>query len=80
MGQITIDKRNGDKINLFRTEPFCTVTQAVQNFTLMGDDSVQLTIKSADIIDFAIGDKILVGGDEYSIKNKSKSVNISKDK
>ena len=80
MGQITIDKRNGDKINLFRTEPFCTVTQAVQNFTLMGDDSVQLTIKSADIIDFAIGDKILVGGDEYSIRTKSNREIISEDK
>ena len=70
MGQITINKRNGTKVDLFRTDPFCTVTQAVQNFSLMGDDNVQLTIKSAEIIDFSIGDKILIGGDEYSIRTK----------
>ncbi len=71
MGQITIIKRDGTQINLFRTEPFCTVSQAVQNFTLMGDDNVQLTIQSAEIMDFSIGDKILVGGDEYSIRTNA---------
>jgi len=70
MGQITIIKRDGTQINLFRTEPFCTVSQAAQNFTLMGDDNVQLTIQSAEIMDFSIGDKILIGGDEYSIRTK----------
>lgn len=71
MGQITIIKRDGTQINLFRTEPFCTVSQAVQNFTLMGDDNVQLAIQSAEIMDFSIGDKILIGGDEYSIRTNA---------
>ncbi len=71
MGQITIIKRDGSQIDLFRTEPFCTVSQAVQNFTLMGDDNVQLTIQSAEIMDFSIGNKILIGGDEYSIRTKA---------
>lgn len=71
MGQITIIKRDGTKINLIRTEPFCTVSNAVQNFTLMGDDNVQLTIRSSEMMDFGIGDKILVGGDEYSVRTKN---------
>lgn len=71
MNQIMLIKRDGTQINLFRTEPFCTVSQAVQNFTLMGDDNVQLTIQSAEIMDFSIGDKILVGGDEYSIRTNA---------
>lgn len=70
MGQITLIKRNGTKVNLFSKEPFCTVSSAVQNVTLMGDDNVQLGIKSAQFLEFAKGDKILVGGEEYSIRTK----------
>ena len=62
MGQITLIKRNGSKVNLFSKEPFCTVSSAVQNVTLMGDDNVQLGIKSTQFLEFAKGDKILVGG------------------
>ncbi len=70
MGQITLIKRNGSKVNLFSKEPFCTVSSAVQNVTLMGDDNVQLGIKSTQFLEFAKGDKILVGGEEYSIRTK----------
>ena len=70
MGQITLIKRNGSKVNLFSKEPFCTVSSAVQNATLMGDDNVQLGIKSTQFLEFAKGDKILVGGEEYSIRTK----------
>lgn len=70
MGQITLIKRNGSKVNLFSKEPFCTVSSAVQNATLMGDDNVQLGIKSTRFLEFAKGDKILVGGEEYSIRTK----------
>lgn len=71
MGQITVIKRNGTKYDLFRRDPICTVTQATQNFTLMGDDNIQLAIKSATLMDFSIGDKIFVSGDEYSIRTKA---------
>lgn len=70
MEQITLIKRNGSQINLFSKEPFCTVSSAVQNVTLMGDDNVQLNIRSAQFMDFAKGDKILVNGEEYSIRTK----------
>ena len=44
MGQITLIKRDGSKVDFFNREPFCTVTSAVQNTALMGDDNVQLAI------------------------------------
>ncbi|MBQ7776905.1 MAG: hypothetical protein IJ379_13395 [Lachnospiraceae bacterium] len=36
----------------------------------MGDDNVQLSIVSSRLIDFAKGDKILVNGEEYTIRTK----------
>ena len=61
-------KRNGEVIPLFSREPFCTVKSATQNSSLMGDDNVQLSIVSSQLINFAKGDKILVDGEEYSIR------------
>ena len=71
MEQIELIKKSGTKINLFSKEPFCTVSSAVQNITLMGDDNVQLGIRSSRVLDFDIGDKIIIGGDEYSIRTKN---------
>ena len=68
MGQIEMIKRNGEVIPLFSREPFCTVKAATQNSSLMGDDNVQLSIVSSQLINFAKGDKILVDGEEYSIR------------
>lgn len=68
MEQITLIKRNGSRVNLFSTEPLCAVTQAVQDITLMGDDTVTLTVKSTALIDFEIGDKIIIGGHEYFLR------------
>jgi hypothetical protein len=79
MGQITLIKRNGSKVNLFSKEPFCTVSSAVQNVTLMGDDNVQLDIKSTQFLEFAKGDKILIGGEEYSIRTKVTREILSED-
>jgi hypothetical protein len=71
MEQISIFRKDGTQTKLFTTEPFRAVSQAVQNITLLGDDNVQLTIKSSEMMDFAIGDKIIVGGDEYTIRTKA---------
>ena len=70
MGQITLIKRDGSKVDFFSKEPFCTVTRAVQNTALMGDDNVQLAVRSTQLIDFAKGDKILINGNEYTIRTK----------
>lgn len=79
MGQITVIRRDNTKYNLFSRDPICAVTQATQNFTLMGDDNISLNIKSARLMDFSIGDKIFVGGDEYSIRTKATREIISED-
>ncbi len=46
------------------------VKSAVQNSSLMGDDNVQLSIISTDILSFSKGDKIVVDGEEYTIRTK----------
>lgn len=70
MGSLEIVKRNGEVISLFSWEPFCTVKTATQNSSLMGDDNIQLSIVSTELIDFAKGDKITVNGEEYTIRTK----------
>jgi len=68
MGELTLIKRNGETIPLFSQEPFCTVRSAQQSVSLMGDDTVTLDIVSSELITFDKGDKIIVDGDEYSIR------------
>lgn len=68
MGDFEIIRRNGTKTPLFSQEPFCTVKSATQNCTLMGDDNVQLSIVSSVIMSFDKGDKIIINGEEYSIR------------
>ena len=77
MGELTLIKRNGDTIPLFSREPFCTVKAAEQDITLMGDDTVTLDIVTTQLITFDKGDKILVDGDEYSIRTTVNREKIS---
>lgn len=72
-------KRNGEIVPFFSMNPFCTVKTATQNSTLMGDDNVQLSIVSTQLIDFAKGDKILIGGEEYTIRTKATREMLSED-
>ena len=68
MGSFEIIKRNGDIVQLNIREPFRAVKSATQNTSLMGDDNVQLSIVSSELIDLVKGDKILVFGEEYTIR------------
>ena len=68
MGSFEIIKRNGERIQLQTREPFCAVKSAVQNTSLMGDDNVHLSIVSSELINLVKGDKILVFGEEYTIR------------
>ena len=70
MGTLEIIKRNGEKIRLFSKEPFCTLKSAAQNSSLMGDDNVQLSIISSELLNLGKGDKIIVEGEEYTIRTK----------
>ena len=71
MGEIEIIKRKGGKIQLFSRDPFCTVKSATQNISLMGDDNIQLSIISTELMDFEKGDKIIVCGEEYTIRTRA---------
>ena len=68
MGITQITKRNGETIQLNTNEPFCFVKEAKLTSSLMGDDYISLKIVSANWLSFAKGDKITVGGKEYSIR------------
>ena len=68
MGITQITKRNGETIQLNTNEPFCFVKEATLTSSLMGDDYISLKIVSSEWLSFAKGDKIVVGGNEYSIR------------
>ena len=70
MGTLEIIRRNGEKVRLFSKEPFCTLKSAAQNSSLMGDDNVQLSIVSSELLNLGKGDKIIVEGEEYTIRTK----------
>lgn len=71
MGTLEIIRRNGEKVRLFSKEPFCTLKSAAQNSSLMGDDNVQLSIVSSELLNLGKGDKIIVEGEEYTIRTLS---------
>lgn len=68
MGIAQIIKHNGEIITLDTKEPFCVVKSATLNSSLMGDDYVSLKIISTQWLTFAKGDKIVVDGNEYTIR------------
>ncbi len=68
MGITQITKRNGETIQLNTNEPFCFVKEAKLTSSLMGDDYISLKIVSSNWLSFSKGDKITVGGKEYSIR------------
>lgn len=68
MGITQIIKRNGEAIQLNTNEPFCFVKEATLTSSLMGDDYISIKIVSSEWLSFAKGDKIIVGGNEYSIR------------
>lgn len=68
MGITQIIKRNGETIQLNTNEPFCFVKEATLTSSLMGDDYISIKIVSSEWLSFAKGDKIIVGGNEYSIR------------
>lgn len=79
MGSFEIIKRSGEKIPLFSREPFCTVKSATLTSALMGDDNVQLTVISTDCITFGKGDRIIIDGNEYTIRTTVNRDKISED-
>lgn len=70
MEQITLTKRDGTQVNLMSKEPFRTVKAATQSKSMMGVDTVTLSIVSREVMDFEKGDMIQVNGESYYIRTK----------
>ena len=70
MEQINLIKRNGTQIKLFSKDPFRTVKTATQSKSLMGVDTVTLSILTREVISFDKGDRITVNGENYYIRTK----------
>ena len=68
MEQIEIIKRDGTVIKCFSPEPFCTPTQAVQEASLMSDDTVKITLRTTQPYQFGRGDKVVINGYTYKIR------------
>ena len=68
MEQIEIIKRDGTVIKCFSPEPFCTPTQAVQETSLMSDDTVKITLRTTQPYQFGRGDKVVINGYTYKIR------------
>lgn len=79
MEQITVIKKDKTTFDLFSKTYGRTVNQAIQDISLMGDDTVTLTVLSSTLIDFGIGDKITVGSKEYFIRTMPSREIISDD-
>lgn len=68
MEQIEIIKRDGTVIKCFCPEPFCTPTQAVQEKSLMSNDTVKITLRTTQPYLFGKGDRVVINGETYKIR------------
>ncbi|MDH6308130.1 hypothetical protein M2451_002649 [Dysgonomonas sp. PFB1-18] len=68
MEQIIVYKRNGaERYKLNNYAKLCTVKSAEQKRELLGEDTVTIKTESAEPLDFAIGDYVIVYGDIYTL-------------
>ncbi len=74
MEQIEIIKRDGTVVKCFSQEPFCTPTQAVQDKTLMSDDTVKITLRTTQPYTFSKGDRVEINGAVYKIRTTPERV------
>lgn len=72
MEQIIITKRNGSRVPIQSRRTATNVTSARQNWTLNGDDTVDITVTSPFKQSYEIGDKITVFGRDYTLNRLSK--------
>ena len=73
MGEnLIITKRNGNRVPLQSRRTATAVTSARQNWTLNGDDTVDITVESPFPQRYDIGDKISVFGRDYTLNRLPK--------
>lgn len=73
MGEdLIIIKRNGNRVPLQSRRTATAVTSARQNWTLNGDDTVDITVESPFPQSYDIGDKISIFGRDYTLNRLPK--------
>lgn len=72
MEQIIITKRDGSRVPILSRHTATNITSAKQNWTLNGDDTVDITVKSPYPQKYDIGDKITVFGRDYTLNRLPK--------
>ena len=73
MGEnLIIIKRNGNRVPLESRRTATAVTSARQNWTLNGDDTVDITVESPFRQSYDIGDKISIFGRDYTLNRLPK--------
>lgn len=73
MGEdLIIIKRNGNRVPLQSRRTATAVTSARQNWTLNGDDTVDITVESPFRQSYEIGDKISIFGRDYTLNRLPK--------
>ena len=73
MGEnLILIKRNGNRVPLQSRHTATAVTSARQNWTLNGDDTVDITVESPFRQSYEIGDKINIFGRDYTLNRLPK--------
>lgn len=72
MTEINIEKADGTLVSLNSKKPLRAVKSAVMKDELMGEDTVTLTVESAEPIEFAVGDKLRALGKTYFLNSPAK--------
>ncbi len=68
MEQITIIKKDGSELPINSINPIRYMKSAVQDSTLMNNDTVRIVIESTDLVEIEVGDKIMIINDVYHIR------------
>lgn len=72
MTEINIEKADGTLVSLNSKKPLRAVKSAVMKDELMGEDTVTLTVESAEPIEFTVGDKLRILGRIYFLNSPPK--------
>ena len=77
MEQIIVTHLDSSTTKLQSKENVSTITRANQNVELLGADTVEISVESANKLNFYIGDKITVIGRDYTLNTPAKERKLS---
>lgn len=77
MEQIIITHKNGTTLKLNSKENVSAITKATQTVELLGQDVVDISVQSANKMNFILGDKITVIGRDYTLNTPARERKIS---